>query len=791
MGKRAKSGRARYDKVATGFDQSAMAEAEKLFERALDLHRRGQLAAALDLYQQVLQRQPGHLDALQLLGALELQNGHLESAEMFLRRAVAMAPETPALQCNHGLALQRLGRMREALACFDRALEVKPDMVEAHLNRGNLLRDLGRFADAQTALRMALGIRPDMPEAQLSLGMLLKDMNQPAEAVSCFFHSLRSNPRQPDTLLQAAITLLELSRPEEAMQCVDQCLRLQPGHAEALYYRGNALLALRRKEEAAACYLSSIQIRPDIAETHYNLANLLLDLGRHDLAFQSFRRAIALRPDYAEAHYNLGCGLAEVGRHGEAVFPLREAARLNPGHRFAGGKLCFSLLFCCDWTSYRDTVSTIAENVRSGFSTDAPFSFLAVSGDAHLQKLCAQKYTHDRYPPLGPVTWQGNPYAHEKIRIAYVSADFREHPVSYLMAGVFEAHDKRHFETIGVSLRAKDGSALGERVAAAFDRFIDASSMTDAGVAALIRELEVDIAVDLTGHTQDNRTGIFARRPAPVQVNYLGFPGTMGAEYMDYILADEFVIPEGAQSHYSEHVVRLPDCFQANDDRRPIAEHRPARREVGLPEKDFVFCAFNNLYKINPPIFDVWMRILRAVPDSVLWLAADAECARTNLIREAESRGVDGQRLVFVSRVPYAEHLARMGLADLFLDTLPFNAGTTASDALWAGLPILTRAGEAFASRMAGSMLRAIGLPELITHELRDYEELAIELASSPDRLASIRARLREHRARKPLFDTLRFTRHLEAAYEIMREKAQLGCSPSDFSVPPVNVRVA
>lgn len=324
---------------------------------------------------------------------------------------------------------------------------------------------------------------------------------------------------------------------------------------------------------------------------------------------------------------------------------------------------------------------------------------------------------------------------------------------------------------------------MGQRIAAAFERFVDASRMTDAEVAALMRELEVDIAIDLTGYTQDNRTAIFAARPAPVQVNYLGFPGGMGAGYMDYIIADAFVIPPAARPHYAEQVVHMPHCFQGNDEQREIAAHRPGREEAGLPESGFVFCAFNNVYKITPPLFDVWMRLLRAVPDSVLWLAVDAPAVRRNLAAEASRRGVEPGRVVFSPRVPYREHLARMGLADLFLDTLPFNAGTTASDALWAGLPVLTCSGEAFAARMAGSLLTAVGLPELITYDLDDYEALALKLATTPALLADIRARLASNRTTSPLFDTEQFCRHLETAYRTMWERQQRGEPPADLWV--------
>ena len=354
------------------------------------------------------------------------------------------------------------------------------------------------------------------------------------------------------------------------------------------------------------------------------------------------------------------------------------------------------------------------------------------------------------------------------------------------MAGLFEKHDRERFETIAMSFLPEDPSATGQRVKAAFSRFVDVSRASDREVAGLMRELEVDIAVDLMGFTADNRTAIFAHRAAPIQVNYLGFPATMGADYIDYIIADRFVIPEDKRAYCSEQVVYLPESFQANDDQRKIGETIPTRLEAGLPETGFVFCSFNNSYKINPAIFDVWMRLLKTVAGSVLWLVADSLSVQNNLRREAGKRDVEASQLIFAPRLPYADHLARFRLADLFLDTLPFNAAATASDALWAGVPVLTCAGEAFASRIAGSLLNAVGLPDLITYSMEDYEALALKLATTPAMLSELRARLARNRTTHPLFDTDRFRRHIEAAYITMWERVQRGEPPVSFAVQPL-----
>ena len=758
---------------------------DALFDQAMALHRQGQLAAAEAIYRRILGANPSHLDALQLLGVIEFQSGHFEAAAALLRQAVSMAPEAVGLHCNLGLALQQLGRAEEALACQDRALALKPDFAEALNNRGSALLDLKRPDEAVASFESALRLRPDFGEALYNLGATLVDLQRPAQALECLGRCLQLIPDRPEALGKCGVALLALGRPQEALGFLESALRLQPGAADALYWRGNALLELGHPDAAVASYRQALLVKPDVAEAHYNLANTLLDLGRHDEALAAYGRALQIRPDYVEALYNRSGALQELGRFADAGAGYERLLQIAPGHRYAPGKLFHCRQFCCDWTTHADDVAGLVAATDGDSPRDMPFSFLAVADDPARQLRCARAYTARKYPaepePAGP----GRSRHHERLRVAYVSADFREHAVSYLLAGVFEAHDRARFETIAISLRPPDASAMGRRVATAFERFVDASRLRDAEVAALMRDMEVDIAVDLTGYTDENRTAIFARRAAPVQVNFLGFPGTMGAHYIDYIIADEFVIPPEMQHHYAERVAWLPDCFQGNDDRRAIAGAAPTRSDIGLPESAFVFCAFNNLHKFNPQMFDVWMRLLRQVEGSVLWIAADAPVVRANLAAEAARRGIEPGRLVFSPRIAYEDHLARMRLADLFLDTLPFNAGTTASDALWAGLPVLTCAGESFAARMAGSLLAAVGLPELVTYSLDEYEALALKLATTPALLADIRTRLAENRTSAPLFDTGRFTRHLEAAYGAMWVRHQRGEAPATFRVAP------
>ncbi|HET8869115.1 MAG TPA: acetylglucosamine transferase, partial [Aquabacterium sp.] len=465
--------------------------------------------------------------------------------------------------------------------------------------------------------------------------------------------------------------------------------------------------------------------------------------------------------------------LEDMDRYEEAIVALRQIRQMDPNFKCVNGRLLHAQRRCLDWTNLSQLTDQVVSDTLAGRLSDAPLNMLAVSDRAAVQLACARQAMADHPPAQRTPLPRRQLGVHDKIRIAYVSADLREHAVSYLMAGVFEHHDRSQFEITAISLKPPQDSPMGRRVQAAFDHFVDVSHWTDDRIVHHMRQHGYDIAVDLMGLTFGARPGIWAQGIAPIQISYLGYPGTTGAPYMDYILADTTVIPPEEQAHYSEKVVYLPDCFQANDRQRPVAERTPSRSELGLPDDAFVFCSFNNLYKIGPETFDSWIRILDQVPGSVLWLVDDQEVARRHAKQEAHVRGIDPARLIFAPRVTYADHLARLKQGDLFLDTLPFNAGTTASDALWAGLPLLTLPGEAFAARMAASLLRAVGLPELICHDRAHYEATAIDLARHPARLQALRQRLSEQRLQCPLFDTPRFTRNLEMAYRNLMLSAQ------------------
>ena len=552
-------------------------------------------------------------------------------------------------------------------------------------------------------------------------------------------------------------------------------IALHPDMAEAYNTLGVALVNQSRLEEALAAFREAAALAPHLAEASNNLANVLSQLGRHEDALPYLQNVIRLDAGLAEAHYNLATLYQALKRHDEAAAALEEALRLSPRLSYALGALAWNKLSVCRWTGLEAERAALRAQVRDDAIAAEPFAFLSLSPEPREQLACARAHAREQFLVDGTAAPQSQARRRgaggRRIRVAYLSADFGEHATAYLAAGLFERHERSAFEVVGVSYGEDDGSPMRRRLERAFERFVDVRTRSDANVAAVLREMEIDIAVDLKGYTTGARPGILAQRPAPLQASFLGFPGTMGVDFIDYLIADRTVVPESEQACYAEKLAYLPECYQVNDSSRAISERTPARRDAGLPEEGVVFCCFNNNYKIQPEAFACWMRLLREVPGSVLWLLKDSDAARANLQREAREAGIDAARLVFAARAPHAEHLARHRLADLFLDTLPYNAHTTASDALWAGLPVLTCLGTSFAGRVAASLLQAVGLPELITRTRREYEDLALELVRDAHRLQDLKAKLARSRMDAPLFDTVRFTRALEAAYRTMWQR--------------------
>jgi protein O-GlcNAc transferase len=753
--------------------------------QALSLIHGGQLRQAEALCRGVLAYEAQNFNAHQLLGHIALQSRDYAAAAERLSTARSINPASATVPSNLAVALLALKRPREAMECCEAALGLKPDFPEALCNRGNALCALDRPAEGLAAYERAISLAPGFYDAHMGRTKALLMLKRYAEALSSCDRALQLGPHSVDAWCLRGSVLLRAKRPEEALAALDRALVLSPDSPEALNNRGTALRDLRRPFDALDSYERALRLRPEFAEVWCNAANISMDAEKYEEALGRCERALSIQPDFLDALNLRGTALRALKRYEEAASTYEKIIASSPLFGQTQSHLLSARASLCDWSQRASLASHIMERIAAGESASAPHAFLWICDSAPAQLKCATLYSAEQFPAAAPL-WKGEGYRHERLRVAYLSADFADHPVAHLIAGVVERHDRRAFETFGVSLhRDPVGGAMQVRMRQAFEHFHDASEAGDREVAMLLRECEIDIAVDLTAHTRGGRLGILAFRPAPLQVNYLGFAGTSGASYVDYLIGDCVAVPSDQERCFSERIVRMPQSFMPNDDGQLIDGESPRRRDLGLPESGFVFCAFNNAYKLNPAMFDIWMGLLKETPGSVLWLRGGGS-VRTNLTREAAARGVEPERLVFAPKVEAMDaHLARYRQADLFLDTLPYGAHATARDALWAGLPVLTCLGNAFASRVAGSLLTAFGLPELVTSSLEEYTARALEYANFPALLAQIRAKLADRRT-GAVFDTDLYRRHLESAYYLMWEHQQRGAAPHSFSVPEV-----
>jgi predicted O-linked N-acetylglucosamine transferase (SPINDLY family) len=734
--------------------QSAMPplpQIQQMLARAVAAHRAGNLAQAEFLYRAVLQADSRQFDALHMLGVIEGQRG------------------------NFAAGIEHLNR----------ALRIRPEATDVLVNLGRMQGELGNYSDAEATYKRALALDPRSVLAQNGLSIVLRRQGRYDQALTHSDGALKLAPNYADAWSNRGNALFDLHRFDDALADYDKAIALQRNHAQAHLGRGNALSALMRYEAALAAYDRALALKPAYEECFFGRGNVYFKLARFGEALAAYDSALAIKPDYADCYIGQGDALNKLKRHEEAYAAYAMAFSLKPDLPYAEGSRLNTKLSLCRWDDIDAECTHLIDAVRAGERRSTPFVLLALPATLADQLKCAQLWFSDRCPDPRPrPLWRGEQYQHERIRVAYLSPDFRDHPVALLTAGMFESHDRSRFEIIGVPVGPPSDDWMRTRLRGAFDRFLDVGTQADKEIAQILREAEIDIAVDLSGITENSRPAIFAQRPAPVQISYLGYCGTMGAAFYDYLLADRTAISQQDFEFFSEKVVWLPDSFMVNDRTRRIGERTPTRAELDLPENGFVFCCFNQPYKINPTMFGAWMRLLLAVDGSVLWLRDHNAIATHNLRLEAARRGVAPERLVFAASVPNdADYLARQRQADLMLDTLNYNAHTTACDALWAGVPILTCMGSTFAGRVAAGLLRAVGLPELVTQSLADYEALALKLAREPSLLGSLRVRLARNRATCPLFDTARFTRNIESAYTTIWERTRRGESPQSFAV--------
>ena len=795
---------------------------EAYYSLGLTFQDLGQLEDTVKSYKQVLTIKPDFAGMHNNLGNVYRELGELDAAVKSYKKAIVIKPDYAEAYFNQGITFQALDQLDSAVKSYKNAITIKPDYFEALNNLGVALNNLGDIDEASNCYKSAIDIKPDYAEALNNLGIVLKELDKSDSAADCYKKAIAIKPDFAEAYNNLGIVLLDLNQLNQAAKSFEQAIALKSDYAEALNNLGIVLKELGKSDGAIDCYKKAIAIKPDYIEAHNNLGITLMDLGELEASAKCYANALDIRPNYtyalnnlgvvfnrlgrldeanncyelalnfnaryAEAYSNRGNLMTDFGRYEEALEDYQKAFKLQPDIDYMLGNILNTKMYVCIWDDLSEQIDELLQKINNGDKVIGPFAALTITDDPDLQKKVAEIYANEKFPIRNVLPKIEHYPKHKKIRIGYFSADFREHPVSTLTAELYEIHDRRYFEVYAFSYGPDTKDEMNLRIKAGVDHFYDVRMMSHKEVVFLSRSLEIDIAIDLGGFTQHSRAEVLSMSVAPIQVSYLGYSGTMGSEFMDYIIADNIIIPEENRQFYSEKITYLPDSFMVNDTKIKVSKRNFTRKEAGLPSDGFVFCCFNNHYKITPIVFKSWMRILSQVDGSVLWLTKANKTIVENLKKEAEYNGIDEERLIFAPRLEFIEeHLNRIKHADLFIDTLPYNAHTTSSDALRMGLPVLTCLGKSFASRVAASLLNAVGLPELITTSQKEYEALAIELAINPKQLKAIKDKLAKNLPTAPLYDTPLFTRHLESAYKIMYERYHKGLEPDHIYVERLN----
>jgi len=777
--------------------QGDLAGAERLFRQEIKLRpnypasynnlgsvlqQQGRLADAIAAHRHAIKLNPNYTEAYLALGNALKQQGNLEEAMGSYRSAIALKPDYAEAHNNIGVLLQMQGSLDQAASAYSKAVVLRPAYPEARFNLGVVLHQKHELDAAEAAYRRVIALNPGIAVVYNNLGTVLKDQGLLDGALAAFQNAIKLKVDYAEAFYNRGTVLQQQAKPEEALTAYGRAIELRKDYADAINNAGIVLQELGRTSEAIELSRQLLELMPVHADAYNNMGTALLAEGRSDEARVAFEQALAHKPDFPEAFYNLGNAWRELGDLTGAITAYRNALRLRPDYADAFSQLMYHRARACDWDNYEADQQKLLDMVRHEVRVP-PFYLLSTPASASDQLICAQHWIRPIRPPLEAVFDHRDFVEKERVRLGYLSGDFHQHSTAHLIAELFECHNRDRFEVFAYSYGPDDNSPMRARLDSAFDRFVDIHALSHRDAAELIHTDKVDILVDLKGYTHHARPAISAYRPAPVQVSYLGYPATMGADFIDYIIVDPFVVPASQQPFFSERLVHLPGSYQVNDRKREVARAHTSRQDCGLPTEGLVLCSFNNSYKISPVFFDIWMRLLRSIPGSVLWLLEANELVKGNLRSEAEKRGVDSGRLIFAPVVSPAEHLGRHQHADLFLDTLPCNAHTTASDALWAGLPVLTCIGDTFAGRVAGSLLMAIGLPELVMGSLEEYEQMALALARSPQRLTALRQKLENDRDASTLFDLPKLTGNIEAAYARMWQTWLSGWKAAAFSI--------
>lgn len=736
---------------------------------------RGDLNQAKKILLRLIEIKPKNYDVLMQLGTVFGEAGELEAALGYFRHAGSINPGMIESRIKEAETLQRLSRHRESIDIYDNLISQDPRNAGLFINKGLALDCLGRYEDAIQSYKYAISIDAKRIEVWSNLSATYLTLKRYRESLIAADQALQIDEKYSSAWSNRSAALYFLNQFSDSLVSADKAIEFNSSNHSAWLNRSNVLHRINQLEDALFSVEQALKINPSYIEALYAKGGILATQKNHLGAICCFRQAIAIDPNYGLAWTALGLSLHARKQYGSAKDAFLRALKLNSEIDYLPGYLLNSKMQCCDWENYSGLLEMIRAEVELGRRVIMPFTALAVFDDPRLQHKVSRIYGAHLYPESVEIVKSPKKSESGRIKVGYFSADFGEHPVAYLVSQLFEVHDRTKFEIFGFSINRHPDSTIRERIKKGFDHFYDVAEESDENARVIARDLNLHIAVDLTGYTASSRTGIFTPRIAPIQVNYLGYPGTLGVNYFDYVIVDRTIHQIEFAESFSEKIVILPNCYQPNDLKRQIVPRSLSRADCGLPEQGFVFCCFNNNFKINPHVYDVWMEILRRCPGAVLWLFQDSAEAASNLIAETDKRGVDSRRIVFAPRAAHITHLSRYHLADLFLDTFPYNAHTTASDSLWAGTPVLTIQGNSFAGRVAMSLLEGVGLGVLVAHNETEYIELATELAHNPSKLKSYKEALDVEKRSLALFDIYSYTKSFENALLAMVERLDKG----------------
>ena len=742
----------------------------------------GQLEGAAKMFEAAVGIKLDYAEAHKNLGITLRDLGQKEQAIESLKKAIEIDSNYVDAYYNLAITFKDLDQVEQSVQIYKKVIEINPKFAQAHNNLGNIYKGLGKNKEAIQSFEEAIKINPNFAQAHNNLGNVFKDLGQPNDAIQSYKTAIEIKPDFAEFYYNLGLSLKNIAKFDEAIISFNDAIALNPNFAEAHNDLGSCFTLLGQMSKALDSYKKAIAIKPDFAEAHNNLGNVFNLMGKVKSAIKSFELAVSFDADFAEALNSLANVFKKLKKRSKALLYYENAAAINPDLDFIFGDILNIKMHLSIWNDLPINLKDLEKKINNKEKVIDPFNLMGLIDDPALQRIATEVRINSAYSQNYTLPQINDYLRHSKIRIGYFSADFREHPVGFLTAELYELHDRDHFEIHAFSYGLETNGVINLRIKAGVDYFHNVDLMSHKEIVLLARSLEIDIAVDLGGLTGRSRTSIFAMSAAPIQLSYIGYLGTMGADYYDYLIADPMMIPQESQKHYVEKIVYLPS-FQVNDSKDLPPEITLTRKEVGLPDKGFVFCCFNNTYKFTPTVFDSWARILKAVEGSVLLVYVDNSSAEVNLTQEIIKRSIKPNRLIFGKRLERKEYLARYRVADLFLDTHPYNAGTTASDALKMGVPMLTYIGSSYQARMGASILNSINLPELITNSLEEYESLAIELASNPDKLKKIKDKLQSNLTTAPLFNTPLFTKNIESAYTEMYERHHAGLEPDHIYV--------